>query len=158
MRIPYAFQGLIAFPIIVTICFFLSIDSLATPIFLPLVAVYKIFGGIPASTGQELLFILLYWGALGFLLGFILDMYAKKADSHAVTLPTHVSTHPSLPAPTPISAPIYTYTPSISPVSPVYPSVKAAIPSIVPNPVAAKKPPINLLDRKEEDLPQATPF
>lgn len=90
-RIPYAFQGLVGLPIFVALVFLLKTfcsenggvciaDYFAVPIFLPLIAIYKIFGGESAAAGHEILFIFLYWGLVGFLLGFILDLYTHRSE------------------------------------------------------------------------------
>ena len=52
-------------------------DFFATPIFLPLVAIYKIFGYAPSASGGEVAFIFLYWALVGFVLGLILDLYKR---------------------------------------------------------------------------------
>lgn len=52
-------------------------DWFATPIFLPLIAVYKIFDHVPTASGQEIVFIFLYWALVGFVLGLILDLYTR---------------------------------------------------------------------------------
>jgi hypothetical protein len=52
-------------------------DWFATPIFLPLIAVYKIFNHVPTASGQEAVFIFLYWALVGFVLGLIPDLYRR---------------------------------------------------------------------------------
>lgn len=91
-RLPYALQGLLFVPALIALIFVLKAfcpessgegcfaDYFATPIFLPLVIIYKLFGGNSAALGQEFLFILLYWAAIGFLLGFILDLYTRRSQ------------------------------------------------------------------------------
>ncbi len=107
-NVPYSLQAVIFVPLFAGLVFVLKAfcpdsagdscfaDYFATPIFLPLIAIYKILGGAPASVGQELLFILLYWGAVGFLLGFILDLYTR---------PSQYSPEPRLP-PSQTSGPV----------------------------------------------------
>lgn len=56
-----------------TVCF---ADRFATPIFLPLVALYNLFGYAPEASYQELTFVTLYWAAIGFLAGLMLDLWA----------------------------------------------------------------------------------
>src|SRR5689334_21315830 len=90
MRLPYAVQGAIYAPILVVIVFVLKgfcsgegfciADPLAIPIFLPLIAIYRIFGENTGVFGQEFLFVILYWGVLGFLAGFILDQYTRRSQ------------------------------------------------------------------------------
>lgn len=89
MKIPYSIQGMLFAPVLVTLLFILKAicpesagnacfaDWFATPIFLPLVAIYKIFGQIPLVSGQEVAFIFLYWALVGFVVGLILDLYKR---------------------------------------------------------------------------------
>jgi len=77
-------------------------DQFSTPIFLPLIAVYKIFDGVDITRGQEFLFILLYWAVLGFLIGLILDLWPKR-DPY--TVQSQYSPSPHLP-PSQTSAPV----------------------------------------------------
>lgn len=56
-------------------------DYFATPIFLPLVALYRAFGKVPALNAQEVLFIFLYWAFMGFLLGLVADLLKPKKES-----------------------------------------------------------------------------
>jgi hypothetical protein len=87
MKIPYSIQGMLFAPALICLVLFLKAlcpasagnmcfsDWFATPIFLPLIAVYRIFGSAPlASTLEELIFIALYWAFAGFLVGLILDL------------------------------------------------------------------------------------
>jgi hypothetical protein len=90
MRLPYALQGIIFAPLFVGLIFVLKsfcpesagemcfADFFAVPLFLPLIAVYKVFGYIPGPNGQEVLFLILYWALVGFLIGFILDQYTRQ--------------------------------------------------------------------------------
>ena len=89
MRIPYAVQGLLFAPALVGLILVLKAfcpaaadgscfaDFFAMPIFLPLIALYKIFGSTPPFSGQEFLFIFLYWAVVGFFLGLILDLCSR---------------------------------------------------------------------------------
>lgn len=91
MRLPYAFQGLLFVPALIMLVFILKVfcpesageecfaDYFAVPIFLPLIVIYKIFGDSTAVLGQEFLFILLYWGAVGFFIGLIFDLYTHPS-------------------------------------------------------------------------------
>jgi hypothetical protein len=89
MKIPYSIQGLLFAPVLVGLIFLLKsfcpasagnmcfADWFATPVFLPLIAVYKIFGHAPAASGGEVLFIFLYWALVGFVVGLIPDLYTR---------------------------------------------------------------------------------
>ncbi len=89
-KIPYAIKGAILLPILVSILFVFKAlcpggggcfpDIFAVPIFLPLIAIYRIFGGTPSSSGMELVFIILYWALIGFILGVILDLYTRPSQ------------------------------------------------------------------------------
>src|SRR5687767_14461702 len=85
-NIPSSVQGLLFGPILISLFFVLKAfcpdsagemcfaDQFALPIFLPLGAIYKIFGDSDIIFGQELLFIFVYWALIGFLIGLILDL------------------------------------------------------------------------------------
>lgn len=91
MRIPYAVKGVVLLPAIVGLMSMLKAfcsnlddstcfaDYFAVPIFLPLVAIYNIFGEEVVGVGNELLFVFSYWGAIGVLIGFILDLYTHRS-------------------------------------------------------------------------------
>ena len=91
MRFASALKGLFFAPAIVCLFFVLKAfcpesagdscfaDQFAVPIFLPLVAVYKIFGNSSIIGGQEFLFIMLYWAITGFLVGLILDLCTRQS-------------------------------------------------------------------------------
>ncbi|MBX4206499.1 hypothetical protein KW784_01810 [Candidatus Parcubacteria bacterium] len=79
MRFPYSLSGMILFPALVGVVFLFQIKFLATPVFLPLIAVYKIFGSVPEASGKEFAFILLYWSFTGFLVGLILDLCTRPS-------------------------------------------------------------------------------
>jgi hypothetical protein len=143
MRIPYSLQGMFFAPVLIVLIFTLKafcpgsagdacfVDWFATPVFLPLVAIYKIFGQIPVANGQEFLFILLYWTLVGLLVGLLIDLIRHK------------------PAPVaPNVAPVAYQTPVASVLPPpTLPSVTVL--PIMKTPTLAKKPPMNLLDREE---------
>lgn len=89
MRIPYAVQGMIFAPALVAVILILKAfcpasagdacfaDFFATPVFLPLITIYKVFGNTPPFNGQEFLFIFLYWTLVGMLLGLLVDLFSK---------------------------------------------------------------------------------
>ena len=86
MKIPYYIQGAFFAPSLVGIIFILKItcpagagqgcfaDSFLTPVFLPLVAIYKVFGAVPFIVAHEPIFILLYWIILGIFVGLLFDI------------------------------------------------------------------------------------
>lgn len=91
MRIPYAIQGAFFAPILIGLAIVLKIacpapvgagcfaDYLAVPIFLPLILVYKIVGpGLILI--HELWFVVLYWIAIGFLIGLIFDLRTHQSQ------------------------------------------------------------------------------
>jgi hypothetical protein len=104
MRLPYALQGAIFAPVLVGLIFALKAscpesagdacfaDYFATPIFMPLLVIYKIFGGTSAAIGQEILLIFLYWGVVGFLIGFLIDL-AIRRDQHTPQSPYSPGQH-----------------------------------------------------------------
>ncbi len=98
MKLPYSIQGMLFAPVLIALVFLLKAfcpasagdacfaDWFATPVFLPLIAIYKVFGKMPgASNGQELLFIILYWTLTGFILGFILDLITRSKEKETGT-------------------------------------------------------------------------
>ncbi len=88
-RVPSSVQGMLFAPAAVTLFFLLKTfcpesagnmcfsDQFSLPIFLPLAAIYRLFGGNGVIFGQDFLFVLLYWAAVGFLLGLIFDLWSK---------------------------------------------------------------------------------
>ncbi len=92
MRIPSAIQGAVFAPVLVCLFFLLKAfcpesagdscfaDQFAVPIFLPLVAVYKIFGDSSVVYGQEFLLIIVYWALIGALVGLILDLCIRLSQ------------------------------------------------------------------------------
>jgi hypothetical protein len=92
MKWPYAIQGLLFAPAFIGLVFLLKAfcpgsagdscfaDFFAVPVFLPLITMYKIFGQVPGANGQEFLFLILYWSLVGFLVGFILDLYIRRSQ------------------------------------------------------------------------------
>src|SRR5688500_5801407 len=95
MRIPFSVRGLIFSPTLICLVFLLKAfcpdsagsscfaDQFAVPIFLPLVAIYKIFGGSAVIGGQEFLLIMIYWAFIGFLIGLVFDLW-KRGEVKAV--------------------------------------------------------------------------
>jgi hypothetical protein len=90
---PYSIQGMLFAPVLISLILLLKAfcpasagnmcfaDWFATPVFLPLIAIYKIFGGVPGQgNAQELLFIVLYWTLTGFVLGLILDLCTRPSQ------------------------------------------------------------------------------
>jgi len=53
-------------------------DFFAMPVFLPLVAFYRIFGQNPPFSNQELVLVFLYWALIGLLVGLLIDLIKKK--------------------------------------------------------------------------------
>lgn len=150
-RIPFAIYGLFILPALVGLIFISKsfcgdsvclADSFAVPIFLPLVALYKIFGDADLIGGHEFFFVAVYWAIIGFLLGLVLDIYLRK-EAHekllsSSTLPDSFSTvtpPPIPPTPTPATA---------APIVPPPPKVwlKPAVE------VPTNKTSVNLLDAK----------
>ncbi len=92
MRLASATKGLLFAPALICLFFILKAfcpesagdacfaDQFAVPIFLPLIAVYRIFGGSGIIGGQEFLFVMLYWSFTGFLVGAILDLYTHQSQ------------------------------------------------------------------------------
>jgi len=86
VKIPYFVQGAFFAPALVGIIFILKItcpagagqgcfaDPFLTPIFLPLTAVYKVFGSAPFVVAHEPAFIILYWIILGIFVGLLFDI------------------------------------------------------------------------------------
>jgi hypothetical protein len=152
-RVPLSIQGLFFAPVLICLFFVLKAfcpdsagsgcfaDQFAVPIFLPLVAVYKIFGSSDVIGGHEFIFISAYWAIIGFLIGLMFDLWMRKGVPHREITEADFHTHfPSTASATQPIVPINT--PMARPVVPPMPAV--------PKP----KPPINLLDRKEEDMPR----
>ncbi len=107
MRLPYAIQGALFLPALVGLLLILKAfcpaaadgscfaDFFATPIFLPLVALYKLFGAAPPFNGQEFVFIFLYWALIGMLVGLLADMFSKR-DPYNPQSPYSPSQRPPL--------------------------------------------------------------
>lgn len=156
-RIPSAFLGALFAPILICLFFVFKAfcegeclaDSFATPIFLPLVAVYKIFGNSDIIEGHEFLFVMLYWAFVGFLIGFIIDLLTHKEPEPVFEQPAFVPTPSPMPTRPPVAAKVFA-TPSIPIVTPIIPAAPIAPKAPL---VPKAKLPINLLDRKEEDMP-----
>ena len=89
MKTPYWYKGMIFAPVVIGLLFVLKItcpaptgvgcfaDPFLTPVFSPLVGLYKIFGNIPLIFLHEPLVILLYWALVGALIGFCMDVYKR---------------------------------------------------------------------------------
>lgn len=83
----YSIQGLFFFPALIILIFLLKLlcptnadgtcfaDFFAKPIFMPIIFINKIFGGYSNALFQELGIIILYWAFIGFLIGFLFDIY-----------------------------------------------------------------------------------
>jgi len=90
MRIPYFVQGAFFGPALIGLTLVLKVacpasvgagcfaDSLAVPIFLPLIFVYKIVGG-GLVMYHELWFVALYWSLVGLLAGLIFDLRTPRS-------------------------------------------------------------------------------
>jgi hypothetical protein len=102
-RIPSSVQGLLFGPILISLFFVLKAfcpgsagdacfaDQFAVPIFLPLIAVYKIFGSSSVIGGQEFLFIMVYWAIVGFVVGLIIDLVVGHKNKTLSELETNNS-------------------------------------------------------------------
>lgn len=143
MRIPSSIKGAIFAPVLICLFFVLKVfcpesagnscfaDQFAVPIFLPLVAIYKIFGDSSIIHGQEFLVVMIYWAVIGFLVGLVVDLWKGEETQTSSS-----------------AAASEDQKPVIAEVAP-QPALVAPLPQ-TPKP----KLPLNLLDRKEEDLPQ----
>ena len=92
MRLPYVVWGFLLAPTFAWLMFLWKAwcptspsgvclaDYFSIPIFLPLITVYKVFGPNAIASNHELLLILLYWSAVGFLVGLILDLYIRWSE------------------------------------------------------------------------------
>jgi len=90
MRIPYSIQGALFGPALFGLTLVLKVvcpaptgagcfaDSLAVPIFLPLIFVYQIVGG-GLIMYHELWFVALYWSFVGLLVGLIFDLRTPRS-------------------------------------------------------------------------------
>lgn len=119
MKISSAVRGAIFAPILICIFFLLKAtcpddlgsnclaDKFAVPIFLPLVAVYRLFGSTDMLMGMEFPFILVYWALVGALVGFILDLCINRSrylpESH---LPPSQTSVPVSPPQSPVLPPL----------------------------------------------------
>ncbi len=179
MRLPSSVQGMIFAPVLVCLFFILKAfcpesagdscfaDQFAVPIFLPLVAIYKIFGNSSVIGGQEFLLILAYWAFVGFLVGLLVELFFSHRKSQPAPQPIEQyaaptvapvivppketvapSSRPVIKIQTPVQAPIVP-PPAARPVESI-PVIKAppAPPANLPG-AQPVKPPINLLDRAE---------
>lgn len=90
MKWPYALQGFIFAPAFVGLIFLLKAlcpqgtgdicfaDHFAVPVFMPLIALYQLFGIESSPSSQEFIFVLMYWAVVGFLIGLLIDLLTKK--------------------------------------------------------------------------------
>lgn len=90
MRIPYSLQGLLFAPAFIALMFVLKVscpaptgsgcfaDAFVPTLFMPLAFVYEAWGQLPVVVTHEPVFILIYWCAVGLLVGFILDLWVKN--------------------------------------------------------------------------------
>ena len=158
MRIPHSIQGMLFAPALIALLFLLKAfcpasagnacfaDYFATPVFLPLVALYKIFGYAPQASYQELAFIFLYWALVGFLLGLVADLLFHKKEAPlygAVDLVSAQGSYPGRPSVAPVVKPLTPPRTAFSAPPPVSAQPKAGVSA------PAGKPPINLLERAE---------
>lgn len=93
MRVPYSIQGAFFAPSLIGIIFILKItcpasagqgcfaDPFLTPLFMPLSAIYRIFGVVPIVVAHEPIFILLYWVIVGIFVGLIFDILKHEKIS-----------------------------------------------------------------------------
>lgn len=156
MRIPSSVQGLIFAPTLICLFFVLKAfcpssagsscfaDQFAVPIFLPLVAIYKLFGSTAVIGGQEFLLIIVYWAFIGFLIGFIFDLLWRRKET---VVEVREPEHP-IPNISPMPAGLAHPPPSPHPV--LAQNMQMPRP-IVPLHITAPptKLPLNLLDREE---------
>lgn len=153
MRLSSKFQGALFAPALICLLFVLKAfcpdsagescfaDQFAVPIFLPLVAMYRLFGDSSIVGGQELLLVFGYWAFVGFLVGLVVDLFfahRRQAGIRAgsrpletappVIMPT-AATQPIVPSkPKPVPSPVVS-----APSAPLAAAVPAAF---IPKPVA----------------------
>lgn len=91
MRLPYSIQGSLFAPALVFLIFILKAfctgsggscfpDYFASIIFLPVVAMYRMFGRVPELNFPEVCLIFLYWAFIGFLIGFFVDLLKPRSE------------------------------------------------------------------------------
>jgi hypothetical protein len=91
-RFPSAVRGFLFAPALICLFFLIKgfcptsaagscfTDQFAVPIFLPLIAIYKVFGTSGVIGGHDFLFTLIYWSLTGFFIGLILDLYSRRSQ------------------------------------------------------------------------------
>ncbi len=91
-RYPSATRGFLFAPALICLFFLIKgfcpasaagscfTDQFAVPIFLPLIAIYKVFGTSGVIGGQDFLFTVFYWSLIGFGIGLILDLYNRPSQ------------------------------------------------------------------------------
>ena len=91
-KYPTALKGIFLAPVLICIFFVLKAscsevvgescfaDRFAVPIFLPIVIIYRMFGDFAIIGNQQFLVVMLYWAAVGALIGFILDLYIGRSQ------------------------------------------------------------------------------
>ena len=57
-------------------------DTVATPIFMPVVFMHRMFDTTYGSLWVELLFLVVYWSLVGMLIGFCFDLYRNKSPQN----------------------------------------------------------------------------
>jgi hypothetical protein len=98
-HITASIQGLFLAPALVCLFFLLKafcpeasgscfVDHFAVPVFLPLVAIYKIFGDSSIIGGHEFILVILYWAAIGFFIGLFIDFWLHRPNHEAEAKPS----------------------------------------------------------------------
>jgi hypothetical protein len=89
MRVPYAVQGFLFAPAFIGLVFFLQVtcpepsgggcfaDLFTLPMFMPVVFIHYVWGGLAILTQYELMFVVLYWSLVGALFGLCFDIYKE---------------------------------------------------------------------------------
>ena len=98
MHIPYFIQGLFFGPALILLTLLLKLtcpqsagagcfaDHLATPVFFPLIFIYKI-SGESFVISHDFWFILFYWAITGLLIGLIFDLRTRRSQYSPVEHP-----------------------------------------------------------------------
>ncbi len=93
MKIPYAIQGAFFAPALVGVLFILKItcpasagqgcfaDPFLTPVFMPLMVIYKVFGDVSFVIAHEPIFILFYWIIVGIFVGLLFDILEDNQEN-----------------------------------------------------------------------------
>ena len=97
MRLPYSIQGAFFGPLLIGLSIALKafcptlastgcfVDQFATPIFLPLIFVYKTLGG-DLVLAHEIWFLAIYWSLVGFLVGLIFDLRGRRNETQKINV------------------------------------------------------------------------